>query len=194
MLFANLPTSATPTKATLATRDVGRSAADRCRTRQGKEHGVVCLDPSEAKSLSAVTLEPVPFFVRVSVSKKLRAEAEHLAAERGTDVTEDVVGKSPRGSRQALANAPRPAAKQPPGQRKLANVDTDVLVIGGGIAGLLAAAKNLADAGLSAVVLEKRDVNGGKLSSWRDGNMVFAGGPEEGCTRSSAAATSCRRC
>ena len=35
-----------------------------------------------------------------------------------------------------------------------------------GIAGL-AAAKNLADAGLSAVVLEKRDVNGGKLSSWR---------------------------
>jgi hypothetical protein len=25
------------------------------------------------------------------VSKKLRAEAEHLAAERGTDVTEDVV-------------------------------------------------------------------------------------------------------
>jgi 15-cis-phytoene desaturase len=43
----------------------------------------------------------------------------------------------------------------------------DAIVVGGGPAGL-AAAKYLADAGRSALVLEKRPVLGGKLSSWRD--------------------------
>ena len=51
--------------------------------------------------------------------------------------------------------------------RLLLTTDTDTLIIGGGPAGL-AAAKYLADAGRSATVLEKRDVMGGKLSSWRD--------------------------
>ncbi len=43
----------------------------------------------------------------------------------------------------------------------------DAIVVGGGPAGL-AAAKYLADAGRTALVLEKREVLGGKLSSWRD--------------------------
>ena len=44
---------------------------------------------------------------------------------------------------------------------------TDVIIIGGGPAGL-SAAKYLVDAGRSVRVLEKRNILGGKLSSWRD--------------------------
>lgn len=43
----------------------------------------------------------------------------------------------------------------------------ETLIVGGGPAGL-AAAKYLADAGRSARILEKREILGGKLSSWRD--------------------------
>jgi len=43
----------------------------------------------------------------------------------------------------------------------------DAIVVGGGPAGLAAAAY-LADAGRTALVLEKRPILGGKLSSWRD--------------------------
>jgi 15-cis-phytoene desaturase len=43
----------------------------------------------------------------------------------------------------------------------------DAIVVGGGPAGL-AAAKYLSDAGRTALVLEKRPILGGKLSSWRD--------------------------
>jgi phytoene desaturase len=50
-----------------------------------------------------------------------------------------------------------------------------VVVIGGGLAGLTAAA-DLADAGAQVVVLEKRDVPGGKVSSWdADGWPVESG-------------------
>jgi 15-cis-phytoene desaturase len=45
----------------------------------------------------------------------------------------------------------------------------DAIIVGGGPAGL-AAAKYLADAGRTVLVLEKRPILGGKLSSWRDGD------------------------
>ncbi|MDQ3930429.1 MAG: FAD-dependent oxidoreductase, partial [Chloroflexota bacterium] len=49
------------------------------------------------------------------------------------------------------------------------------IVIGGGLAGLTAAA-DLADAGASVLVLEKRPVLGGKVSSWvEDGYPVESG-------------------
>ena len=44
-----------------------------------------------------------------------------------------------------------------------------VVVAGGGLAGLTAA-KRLVDAGLSVELLEKRQILGGKVSAWRDGD------------------------
>ncbi|MDQ2857809.1 MAG: FAD-dependent oxidoreductase [Candidatus Eremiobacteraeota bacterium] len=49
----------------------------------------------------------------------------------------------------------------------IATAEPDVLIVGAGPAGL-AAAKFLAEAGKTSVVLEKRPIAGGKLSSWRD--------------------------
>src|SRR3954452_3365534 len=49
------------------------------------------------------------------------------------------------------------------------------IVVGGGLAGLTAAA-DLADAGAEVLVLEKRPVLGGKVSSWeQDGYTVESG-------------------
>ena len=46
-------------------------------------------------------------------------------------------------------------------------MSSETLIVGGGPAGL-AAAKYLADAGRPARIIEKREILGGKLSSWRD--------------------------
>src|SRR5439155_26574719 len=46
---------------------------------------------------------------------------------------------------------------------------TRTIIIGGGLAGLTAAA-DLADAGAQVLLLEKRPVLGGKVSSWVDGD------------------------
>jgi 15-cis-phytoene desaturase len=61
-------------------------------------------------------------------------------------------------------------------QANVAFESLDAIVVGGGPAGL-AAAKYLADAGRSALVLEKRPILGGKLSSWRDrdGDILESG-------------------
>jgi 15-cis-phytoene desaturase len=51
-----------------------------------------------------------------------------------------------------------------------------VLILGGGLAGLTAA-KRLADRGFKVKVLEKRDIFGGKVSSWKDseGDWIESG-------------------
>jgi len=51
-----------------------------------------------------------------------------------------------------------------------------VLIVGGGLAGL-AAAKRLTDKGFQVKVLEKRDIFGGKVSSWKDedGDWIESG-------------------
>jgi zeta-carotene desaturase len=50
-----------------------------------------------------------------------------------------------------------------------------VIVVGAGLAGLTAAA-DLADAGAEVLVLEKRDVPGGKVSSWYEGEYPVESG------------------
>jgi len=90
-LFANLPTSyAPPHRATVATADILRDAPA-VTTDSGKGQNSVLTWTDEAKALAEKTVKRVPFFVRVSVTKKLRAEAEKLARERGTDVDRSVV-------------------------------------------------------------------------------------------------------
>ena len=91
VLFANLPTSAAPpVKATTPTRHLMTEAQTVVASGAKGQNSVITWT-DEAKSLTETTLKRVPFFVRVSVNKKLRAEAEKLARERGTDVDASVV-------------------------------------------------------------------------------------------------------
>jgi chlorophyllide a reductase subunit Z len=91
VLFANLPTSAAPPeRATVPTRDLMRDASETV-TASGKGQNSVIAWTDEAKALTELTLKRVPFFVRVSVNKKLRSEAEKLARERGGTVDETIV-------------------------------------------------------------------------------------------------------
>jgi chlorophyllide a reductase subunit Z len=91
VLFANLPTSATPPeRASAPTKDVMRDAPANV-TEHGKGQNSVVTWTDEAKALTEKTLRRVPFFVRVSVNKKLRSEAEKLARERSSDVDRAIV-------------------------------------------------------------------------------------------------------
>jgi chlorophyllide a reductase subunit Z len=82
-LFANLPTSyAPPQKAQKPTAEIMRDGHD-VNSDGGKGQNSVISWSDDAKALSEKTVKRVPFFVRVSVTKKLRAEAEKIARERG---------------------------------------------------------------------------------------------------------------
>jgi chlorophyllide a reductase subunit Z len=85
-LFANLPTSAVPPQRSDSTTKAMLATASEIVSESGKGRNSMIAWTDEAKALADVTLKRVPFFVRVSVNKKLRAEAESLARERGTDV------------------------------------------------------------------------------------------------------------
>jgi len=90
-LFANLPTSyAPPVQATKPTAEILRDAPG-VTADGGKGQNSVLTWTAGAKALAERTTKRVPFFVRVSVTKKLRSEAEALARARGTDVDESIV-------------------------------------------------------------------------------------------------------
>jgi zeta-carotene desaturase len=55
------------------------------------------------------------------------------------------------------------------------NKTTQAIIVGAGLAGLTAAA-DLADAGVRVLLLEKREVAGGKVSSWREGAYTVESG------------------
>jgi 3,8-divinyl chlorophyllide a/chlorophyllide a reductase subunit Z len=91
VLFANLPTSAAPPeKATVPTRELMRDATDAVAA-SGKGRNSTIAWTDEAKALTELTLKRVPFFVRVSVNKKLRSEAEKLARERTGTVDAEII-------------------------------------------------------------------------------------------------------
>ena len=91
MLFANLPTSAIPPQRADSTTKAMMATASDVVSESGKGRNSIIAWTDDAKVLAERTLKRVPFFVRVSVNKKLRAEAEALARERGTDVTGAIV-------------------------------------------------------------------------------------------------------
>jgi chlorophyllide a reductase subunit Z len=91
VLFANLPTSAVPpVRAEAPTRDLMASAPE-IVANEGKGRNSVVSWTDDGKATADKVLKRVPFFVRVSVNKKLRAEAESLARERGVDVDTSIV-------------------------------------------------------------------------------------------------------
>ena len=82
-LFANLPTSyAPPQQADKPTAEIMRDGHGITADGSKGQNSVITWT-DDAKALSEKTVKRVPFFVRVSVTKKLRAEAEKLARERG---------------------------------------------------------------------------------------------------------------
>ncbi len=91
VLFANLPTSAAPPeRASTTTVDLMRDAPQSLAS-LGKGQNSIVAWTDAAKARAETTLKRVPFFVRVSVNKKLRSEAEKIARERGVDVDVAIV-------------------------------------------------------------------------------------------------------
>jgi chlorophyllide a reductase subunit Z len=90
-LFANLPTSyAPPQQAQKPTAEIMREAHGIvAEAGKGQNSAVTWTD--EAKAVAEKAVKRVPFFVRVSVTKKLRSEAERLARTRNVSVDRAIV-------------------------------------------------------------------------------------------------------
>ena len=90
-LFANLPTSyAPPQQADRPTAEIMREGQG-IVAEGGRGQNSTIAWSDEAKALAEKTVKRVPFFVRVSVTKKLRSEAERIARARGSDVDRAIV-------------------------------------------------------------------------------------------------------
>jgi chlorophyllide a reductase subunit Z len=90
-LFANLPTSyAPPQQVQKPTAEIMREAHG-IVAEAGKGQNSALEWTAEAKALAEKAVKRVPFFVRVSVTKKLRSEAERLARERNVPVDRAIV-------------------------------------------------------------------------------------------------------
>jgi len=89
-LAANLPTSyLPPLRAERPTAEILRDAPAITQSGRGANSIVAWTD--DAKALTEKTVKRAPFFVRVSIMKKLRAECERAAREQGGEVTEAIV-------------------------------------------------------------------------------------------------------
>ncbi len=90
-LFANLPTSyAPPQQAHKPTAEIMREAHG-IVAEAGRGQNSVLVWTDEAKLVAERAIKRVPFFVRVSVTKKLRSEAERVARERNVPVDRAIV-------------------------------------------------------------------------------------------------------
>jgi len=90
-LFANLPTSyAPPQQAAKPTAEILREAHG-IVAEAGKGQNSALVWTDEAKAVAEKAIKRVPFFVRVSVTKKLRSEAERLARNRNVPVDRAIV-------------------------------------------------------------------------------------------------------
>ena len=108
----------------------------------------------------------------------LMQPAPRVSAPRADRLASDIVMKDfPKPNLEDTDNYRESAALS----RKLAGLGSDgpkktVAIVGGGLSGL-ACAKYLSDAGHKPIVLEARDVLGGKVSAWQDedGDWVETG-------------------
>jgi hypothetical protein len=106
----------------------------------------------------AATTTKIPFlssstarYSTASANKK----SQHSSSVAAPDFSKEPSHKEARSNVNFLKDLPRP---QTPAK---------VIVIGGGLAGL-STAKHLVDAGHIPIVIEARDLLGGKVAAWRD--------------------------
>lgn len=97
---------------------------------------------------------PTP--LQSTISRQTRCSRLHAAVRDPPDLSNVASNIEARQAVEFLKSLPRPSAD-----------NNKIIVMGGGLAGL-STAKHLVDAGYKPVVLEARDLLGGKVAAWRD--------------------------